>query len=108
MSDRNDFGTFFAGLIVGGLVGAAVALLLAPQSGEDTRTLIRDKSIELKDRAVEYSADARSRAEQALEEARVRADAALEDVRTRAEELAGMARRQAPAVPPAAEPPSAE
>jgi len=34
MSDNsNDFLTFFAGMVIGGLVGAATALLLAPQSG---------------------------------------------------------------------------
>ena len=39
----SDFGAFFSGFLIGGLVGAAVALLMAPQSGEETRTLIRDK-----------------------------------------------------------------
>ena len=112
MSDNNDFGTFFAGLIVGGLVGAAVALLLAPQSGEETRTLIHDKSIELKDRAVEYGQDARTRAVAALEEARVRADQALEEVRFRTDELARVTREKVsgakPAAPPAEETPAAE
>lgn len=37
--------------LIGGLIGAGVALLMAPKSGEETRTLIRDKSLELKDRA---------------------------------------------------------
>ena len=49
MSDNNsDFGAFLAGFVIGGLVGAATALLLAPQSGEETCTVIRDKGIELK------------------------------------------------------------
>ncbi len=95
MSDNNEFGTFFAGLIVGGLVGAAVALLLAPQSGEDTRTVIRDRGIELKDRAVEYGSDARSKAEKALDDARQRADVALEDLRVRAEDLARTTKEKA-------------
>lgn len=75
MSDQNsDFGAFLSGFIVGGLVGAAVALLIAPQSGEETRVMIRDRSIELKDKAVEAAEDARIRAEAAAEEARLRAD----------------------------------
>lgn len=75
MSDQNsDFGAFLSGFIVGGLVGAAIALLMAPQSGEETRVMIRDRSIELKDRAVEAAEDARIRAEAAAEEARMRAD----------------------------------
>jgi gas vesicle protein len=72
--DGNDFGAFLTGLIVGGLVGAATALLLAPQSGEETRTIIKEKSIELKDRAMETAEDARVQAEKALEEARLRAN----------------------------------
>ena len=77
MSDNNnDFGAFLAGFVVGGFVGAAVALLLAPQTGEETRTLIHDKSIELKDKAVERA-----------EEARVKAEAAAAEARARAEEL---------------------
>ena len=49
MADRSGGGAeFFAGLVIGGLVGAALALLLAPQSGEETRAQIRDKSLEYK------------------------------------------------------------
>ena len=43
MSDSKDFGAFLIGFIVGGLTGAAVALLFAPQSGEETRELIHEK-----------------------------------------------------------------
>lgn len=76
MADRNgsDFGAFVSGLIIGGLVGAATALLLAPQSGEDTRTLIRDKSIELKDQVEQTTAEARARAERLAEEAKIKAE----------------------------------
>lgn len=52
-------GDFLAGFILGGLVGAAVALLLAPQPGEETRALLRERGIELKERADELSAEAK-------------------------------------------------
>jgi gas vesicle protein len=39
-----------AGLLIGCLAGAVTMLLLAPQSGEDTRTQIREKGIQLRDR----------------------------------------------------------
>lgn len=75
MAEREtDFGAFLAGFFVGGLVGAVAALLLAPQSGEETRTLIHDRSIELKDMAVEKAETARIKAEAAAAEARARAD----------------------------------
>jgi len=47
----------FVGMLVGGLAGAVTMLLLAPQSGKDTRMQIRDKSIELRDRTNEIMED---------------------------------------------------
>jgi gas vesicle protein len=74
MSDRDEFGAFLVGFLVGGLSGAIVALLFAPQSGEETRALIKDKSIELRDRAQQSAEEALARAEAAAAEARARAD----------------------------------
>jgi gas vesicle protein len=50
MSGR-EASSFFTGFFVGALVGGAAALLMAPQTGEETRTQIRDKSIEIKEKA---------------------------------------------------------
>ncbi len=94
MSDRDEFGAFLVGFIVGGLTGAVVSLLFAPQSGEETRALIKDKSIELRDkaqvtaeetyaRAETLAADARKRAEELTHEAKVRAEQLAADVRER-------------------------
>jgi gas vesicle protein len=33
----SGFGSFLAGVLIGGLIGAAIGLLLAPASGEDLR-----------------------------------------------------------------------
>jgi gas vesicle protein len=46
-----------AGILIGGLAGAVTMLLLAPQSGRDTRRQIRGKSIELRDRTSEMMDD---------------------------------------------------
>ena len=45
----NIFGVLI-GMLVGGLAGAVAMLLLAPQSGKDTRMQIKEKGIELRDR----------------------------------------------------------
>ncbi|MEI7987983.1 MAG: YtxH domain-containing protein [Chloroflexota bacterium] len=91
MSDRdNEFGAYFIGFLIGSLAGAAAALLLAPQSGEETRTIIRNKSIELKDKAVMNAEEARAYAEKGMENARVRAETAIEETRVWADELAKM------------------
>jgi gas vesicle protein len=70
-----DFGAFLVGLVFGGLVGAVAALLLAPQSGEETRELIREKSIEIRDQVATATDDALTKAEAALDDARERASA---------------------------------
>ena len=87
MSDRDDFGAFIIGFLVGGLTGAAVALLFAPQSGVETRAMIREKAIELKDKTTESVEEAYARAESAAKEARMRADELATMARQRAGEL---------------------
>ncbi len=94
MSDRDEFGAFLVGFIVGGLSGAIVALLFAPQSGEETRALIKDKSIELRDRAQVTAEEALARAEQVAAEARTRADELAKEARARAEDLANEVRER--------------
>jgi gas vesicle protein len=73
MGDKS--GDFLAGFILGGLVGAAVALLLAPQPGEETRSLLRERGIELKDRADELSTEAMRRAATLQEKSKAAMDA---------------------------------
>ncbi len=83
MSDRDEFGAFLVGFIVGGLTGAVVSLLFAPQSGEETRALIKDKSIELRDKAAVTAEQALARAEEAANEARARADELAKEIKAR-------------------------
>ena len=87
MSDNNDFVSFLAGMVIGGLVGAAAAMLLAPQSGEETRALISDKGIELKDKAVDVGQDMQLRAEKALETTRVQLEDVVDELKSRTDEL---------------------
>lgn len=55
-NNHNVFGVF-VGLLIGGLVGAATMLLLAPQSGKDTRIQIQKKGIELRDHTTKMIGD---------------------------------------------------
>ncbi len=94
MSDNDEFGAFLVGFIMGGLAGAVAALLLAPQSGEETRAIIKERSIELRDQASADAEEAWKRAEEAAKQARARAEEATKQARARAEELAQQARSQ--------------
>ena len=63
MSNQNRGVLFFIGLVTGSLIGASLALLLAPQSGAETRGQIRDKSVALRDGTVESFTEAGHRAQ---------------------------------------------
>lgn len=47
---KGDIFNVLLGTLIGGLAGAMAMLLLAPQSGEDTRLQIQKKGIELRNR----------------------------------------------------------
>lgn len=87
MSERDEFGAFLLGFFVGSLTGAVASLLLAPQSGESTRTLLKEKAIELGDQVNVSVDDARARAETITAEARTRAEAIVAEARVRADEI---------------------
>jgi gas vesicle protein len=46
---RGNIFSVLLGTLIGGLAGAVAMLLLAPQSGEDTRMQIQKKGLELRD-----------------------------------------------------------
>jgi gas vesicle protein len=77
MSDRSDFGSFLVGFVIGGLTGAAVALLLTPQSGEETRTMIKEKAVDtyedVADKAEAFTADAKVKVGELAKEAKATA-----------------------------------
>lgn len=73
MAEKNgEFGAFLSGFLMGALVGGAVSLLLAPMSGEETRTMIKDKSIELKEKTKDGVSDLQKRGQVVLEEQKTR------------------------------------
>lgn len=94
MSDSDEFGAFLVGFIVGGLAGAVTALLVAPQSGEETRAIIKERSIELRDKAALEAEEAWKRAESIAIDARNRADELAKQVMAQGEELTNKARER--------------
>jgi len=69
MTDRTTYFTWMSGFLAGGLAGASVALLLAPQSGKATREAMQlklretaDSARGLRDRAVRQGEELRTEA----------------------------------------------
>ncbi len=74
MSEKGSvIGTLALGIVIGGLVGVAAAMLSAPQSGAQTRALLRDKSSELMGKASTTVQETRSRANDMIAMVRSRA-----------------------------------
>lgn len=65
----NNAGSLLTGMILGALVGAGVALLYAPQSGEETRKQLKVKADEAKKKALAMKKEALEKAEEVKEEA---------------------------------------
>lgn len=76
--DNNDRGNtgvgFLSGLVVGAFAGAILALVLAPQSGEETRELIMGKAQEAKGKALDLASDLRDLANQLADDLRRQAE----------------------------------
>lgn len=76
----NNAMLFLVGMVISGLAGAVVMLLLAPQSGKETRAQIQYKGIEWRDQAAGTMEDAVAQVRQTAEQL-------TGDVREKAEEL---------------------
>ena len=63
MTAKNIF-ILVGGIVIGGLIGAGTALVMAPRSGAETRTLLKAKGTALKDQAEEGVLEASHRAQE--------------------------------------------
>lgn len=70
-------GNFLKGLIIGGLIGAVAALLLAPKSGRETRTDICNRTEELVKRAREEYEKSLARTSEIIETVKNAADSSV-------------------------------
>ncbi len=59
---------FVFGLLAGSLIGAATAIILAPQSGQQTRELIKQKALETREKATTAAGDLKVKATSAAGE----------------------------------------
>jgi gas vesicle protein len=78
---------FFLGALAGGLVGATVALLLAPAEGSETRQGISEKIDDLTGSLTGILHRAKVSAEKVLNDGREESGRIIEEAKTRAEDL---------------------
>ena len=86
MAERDEFGAFLIGFIIGGLTGAAVSLLMAPQTGEETREYLKERAIELRDKAADTAQTTYAQVETTAGGVRTRATDIASKARNTAEE----------------------
>jgi len=87
MAERDEFGVFLIGFVIGGLTGAAISLLMAPQSGEDTREYLKERAIELREKAQETAQTTYDQVGSTASEVRTRAEELASKAKTGADEL---------------------
>jgi len=69
-------GKFLAGFVVGGALGALAGILLAPQSGEETRELLNDAS-----------KDVVKKTDKTVKEIQEKADTVVTDLQKKSDEI---------------------
>jgi len=96
MNNDRGFG-FIGGFVLGGIVGAAVALLMAPASGQDTRGQIRSEGIALRDRGQQFGDDRMQEAQKmvkqgqkGISDAQARLGSAMDDQKDNLREAIGV------------------
>lgn len=69
MSEREGYstGSMLLAFLLGGIVGAGVALMLAPQSGTETRRRVRDLTEDIIEKSTEYAEDVKQRISKGVE-----------------------------------------
>lgn len=80
---HNETGTILSSLFIGALAGAVAALLLAPQSGKETRHQLSSEAEKLRAEIEKYAHDFSDKAKQVkadLEDKLKRTEAELRDV----------------------------
>ena len=71
MSNNNDgfsASSVFLAFILGGIVGAGAALLMAPQSGKETREKIKGLADDIKERATGYAGQIKDKVASTVED----------------------------------------
>lgn len=79
-SNGGSAGRVFAGVLIGGLIGAAVGFLMAPMSGDELRRTLREEFDETQERARSMVEDAQEKGRQVQDKGREVVEGIRDDV----------------------------
>ena len=82
----SKFGDFLTGVLVGGAIGYAVALLNAPRPGEETRQMLTERGRELRERAMDTVQTTVDKTEKLVNEGRGRLETTVDETKNRVQE----------------------
>ncbi|MGE7675552.1 YtxH domain-containing protein [Lysinibacillus sp. NPDC094403] len=80
--ERVNMKDFVIGALVGGIVGAAAGLLLAPKSGKDLRSDVAVQAVNLKDKSADFSTTAKDKTVQLSKQIQEQSTQLVEKVKT--------------------------
>lgn len=75
-------GKFLAGFVVGGALGAIAGILLAPQSGEETRDLLCDASKDVVSKTDKTVKDIQEKADMVVSDMQKKGDEIMEKIQS--------------------------
>ena len=84
--------TGFMAFLLGGMIGATIGLLYAPQSGEETRKILVDEGQEMVDKAKTSIQEAEDSAISTIQETQARLETLNEEAKERIEKLQDIAK----------------
>jgi len=75
-------GKFFAGCVIGGALGALAGVLLAPQSGEETRELLSDASKDVVKKTDKTVKDIQDKADDVVSDMQKKGDEIMDKIQS--------------------------
>ena len=87
MADSSAAKGFVVGVLTGGIIGAAIALLYAPKSGKELRADIKNKAGEIADEAEQYLTAAKHKAVDIINEGKKKSETLISDAHKKAQSL---------------------
>ena len=84
--------TGFFAFLFGGIIGAAIGLLYAPRSGEETRQFLKDESNEMLNKAVTSAREVQDTAKSTIQDAQTRMETFNQETKERFTKLQEIAK----------------